>query len=233
LLDHVRVHAIGPDALSPGELQELVSYINAELPGESRGFLQINGRAYLQGGEAFDTAGCSAECVDGLQPDEFLPRGSGARDHDRLIGELQLLLHEARINRVREANGRPAVNSLWLWGGGTAPTMGALALPVLVANEGLFRGFWRSGGGRVEDWRDKASWHALAPAAFVAVVPAECKSAQTVAGLLAFARAQLLKGSLRHLSILVGHRAVLRLRRRDLFAVWRTGPLPVLEGDFL
>lgn len=231
MLDHVRVHAVRPETLSPAELEDLLSCINAELPGGSRRFLQIGGRAYLEGGESFDTARCSAQCIDGLEPGEFLPRGPGARDHDRLTGELQLLLHEALVNRVREANDQLPVNSMWLWGGGFAPSTGHQALPELVGHDRLFRGFWYSQGGRVMDWRDDASWRDPLPAGVVAVVPEECNSAHTIAGFLSYAKAQLVKGKWHRLSILVGRHFVMRLRRRDLFAVWRTGTLPILEGD--
>lgn len=35
-----------------------------------------------------------------------------------LLNEAQMILHEARVNQVREDEGRPVVNSLWLWGEG-------------------------------------------------------------------------------------------------------------------
>lgn len=40
---------------------------------------------------------------------------------DPLVNEMQMLLHEHPVNQAREARGEPAVNSLWLWGGGRAP----------------------------------------------------------------------------------------------------------------
>lgn len=40
-----------------------------------------------------------------------------------LLNEAQMILHEARVNRVREDEGRPVVNSVWLWGeGGLLPS---------------------------------------------------------------------------------------------------------------
>jgi hypothetical protein len=43
----------------------------------------------------------------------------------RWLNEVQMFLHCHRANARREAAGLPAVNSLWLWGGGSLP--GALA----------------------------------------------------------------------------------------------------------
>ena len=40
----------------------------------------------------------------------------------RVLNDIQMTLHAHPCNRQREAEGRPAVNSLWPWGGGTLPT---------------------------------------------------------------------------------------------------------------
>ena len=40
---------------------------------------------------------------------------------DRLLNEIQMVLHEHPVNEAREARGEPAINSLWLWGSGRAP----------------------------------------------------------------------------------------------------------------
>jgi hypothetical protein len=43
-----------------------------------------------------------------------------------------MILHASRVNRAREARGEPAINSLWLWGGGGTPEPPA----------GLWQGVW-------------------------------------------------------------------------------------------
>jgi len=52
-----------------------------------------------------------------------LPQGSSdeARRWRALITEVQVLLHHHPWNRERAAQGRPAINALWFWGGGTVP----------------------------------------------------------------------------------------------------------------
>jgi hypothetical protein len=45
-----------------------------------------------------------------------------AGEASRLLTELQMVLHGHRLNEAREARGEPAVNSVWLWGGGRAPS---------------------------------------------------------------------------------------------------------------
>ncbi len=58
----------------------------------------------------------------GIRP--HLPRGAGAPRWRRALNEAQMLLHDHPVNRQREAEGRPAVNSIWFWGGGALPPRG-------------------------------------------------------------------------------------------------------------
>jgi hypothetical protein len=55
----------------------------------------------------------------GRDIDRLLPQGPDALRFRVLLNELQMLLHEHPVNQAREARGELAVNSLWLWGGGT------------------------------------------------------------------------------------------------------------------
>lgn len=49
----------------------------------------------------------------------YLPRGPDAARWRRWQGEMQMLLFEHPVNRARENGGRPPVNYVWIWGGGT------------------------------------------------------------------------------------------------------------------
>jgi hypothetical protein len=55
----------------------------------------------------------------------YLPRGSEAKAWHTILNEIQILLHTARVNELRERAGKLAVNSLWFWGGGRLPTIKA------------------------------------------------------------------------------------------------------------
>ena len=62
-----------------------------------------------------------AEAIESPNPLELAgrvidPRGSTAP----LLNEVQMVLHAHPINEAREARGEPTVNSLWLWGAGSA-----------------------------------------------------------------------------------------------------------------
>lgn len=58
----------------------------------------------------------------GRDIDPLLPQGKDAMAFRAQLNELQMLLHDHPVNLAREARGAPAVNSLWLWGGGRAPS---------------------------------------------------------------------------------------------------------------
>ncbi|TRZ67805.1 MAG: hypothetical protein D4S02_04630 [Rhodocyclaceae bacterium] len=51
----------------------------------------------------------------------LLPSGEDAGHWSRLVNQAQMLLHALPLNARREAQGRPRLNSLWLWGAGSLP----------------------------------------------------------------------------------------------------------------
>jgi len=55
--------------------------------------------------------------------DRHLPQGADALAWHRVINEAQMVLHAHAVNAAREARGAATVNSIWLWGGGTAPAV--------------------------------------------------------------------------------------------------------------
>ncbi len=60
------------------------------------------------------------EFAQGRSVSGLLPSGKDAGWWQRLVLEMQMALHEHPINVAREQRGESPVNSLWLWGGGTA-----------------------------------------------------------------------------------------------------------------
>ena len=61
--------------------------------------------------------------ADGIgdRVDAGLPGGQAGRDWRALLLEAQTLLHRHPINLARESEGRPTINSLWVWGQGRLP----------------------------------------------------------------------------------------------------------------
>lgn len=61
--------------------------------------------------------------VAGTIVDRCLPAGTNALHWHRISNEIQMLLHSHAVNEAREAKGEPAINGVWLWGGGRRPAV--------------------------------------------------------------------------------------------------------------
>lgn len=61
--------------------------------------------------------------VAGKDVDRHLPGGADALAWHAVFNDVQMLLHEHRVNEMREARGEPALNSVWFWGGGVRPAV--------------------------------------------------------------------------------------------------------------
>jgi hypothetical protein len=72
--------------------------------------------------------------------EDHLPTGPDAMRCHALMNEVQMLLHEHPVNAAREARGAPALNSVWLWGGGILAAATKPSLTAVVGNDPLARG---------------------------------------------------------------------------------------------
>ncbi len=76
-----------------------------------------------------------------------MPYGGGdAGIWTRSINEIQMLLHNHPVNRQRAQQGQPAVNSLWLWGGGAPAAALSCACDQLLSDSAYARGLARHAG---------------------------------------------------------------------------------------
>jgi hypothetical protein len=97
--------------------------------------------------------------------DPLLPRGPDARAWHARLNEIQMVLHAHPVNAAREARGAPAINSVWIWGGGRLAAE-ALQRPFarVRADDPLARGLARaSGAAAFELPADAGAWLAAAP----------------------------------------------------------------------
>ncbi len=76
----------------------------------------------------------------GQSLDPLLPQGDDAKRWHGVLNEIQMLLHAHPVNAAREARGAPPVNSLWLWGGGRTPTLGATPWAQVWSDDALILG---------------------------------------------------------------------------------------------
>jgi hypothetical protein len=234
MLDHVRLHALDEHALVREEREQLFNYLQAQLGDAGCRFELIGELGYVRGERAFATAICPAHALDSSEPDAFLPLAAASQQHDRLVGELQLLLHQAPMNRQREEQGRLPVNSIWLWGGGRAPLPATIALPRLFADDPQFLGYWRSGGGELTRWSgEDCDLPADISLSSVVVPPPGSNRAGLLDELLQMAKRRLARGQIHCLTLVLADGWRVRLRRWALLAIWRNRrwPAQVRNGE--
>jgi hypothetical protein len=75
---------------------------------------------------------CTPDVVCGHNIDVWLPRGEGEREWRKIQNELQMLWHTSAINEKREAEGKPRINTVWLWGGASHRQTASAGCALLV-----------------------------------------------------------------------------------------------------
>lgn len=80
------------------------------------------------------------EKVVGRNVYAYLPQGENASYWNKIINEIQMLLHEHSINQQREMIGLPAINSIWLSGGGALPMVASTAFDKVYTDVSYVRG---------------------------------------------------------------------------------------------
>jgi hypothetical protein len=160
-----------------------------------------------------------------------MPAGAGAASFHRLQSEIQMLLHEHPVNEARRQRGQLVINTLWLWGGGTAGEVVTTKLPALVGDDPLFQGFWSRAGQRASEWSADL-FHATRTiqSDTVVTVPGVDARGHTVdpVGVLEDLYTAARRGRLGPLTLFLGADVVVRIRQRDGLKFWR-GLSPLLE----
>jgi hypothetical protein len=103
-------------------------------------------RWYLAAGSVVNARFLPPDYCAGQGLDRCLPTGPAAADWIRRMNEIQMILHEHPVNEHREAQGAPAVNSVWFWGAGALPVPpppGARGWDHVCSDEPVARGLAR------------------------------------------------------------------------------------------
>ncbi len=230
-LDRLFLQVLGPGDVSGSELQRLFDALQETLGSERElGFARIGSSGYIRSGRPMVTPGMPAAALDGRNPDGALPPADVAADTLNLISEIEMTLHTQPINAQRLAEGRPPVNSLWIWGGGYAPAQCASEMPPLYGAQPLLQGYWASVGGSAEPWPGTiGACVDAAPGGFVAVVPAVSDAGGALESELAALRDAFRSRKLTSAVLISVDGVRVTLRRSDRFRVWRR-TARLLEG---
>lgn len=92
-------------------------------------------RWFIEGLNLTTYAGISPTNLTGapLEPDMASRKALG--DLGRIMTEAQMVLHDCEVNRRRLHDGKPPVNSIWLWGAGEHPVVSKPKITAVFAND--------------------------------------------------------------------------------------------------
>ncbi len=79
----------------------------------------------------------SPRALRGKAIEPFLDDVRRAGALNRLMTEVQMLLHEAPVNAARENAGKPPINSVWFWGAGAPPARASAPLAAVAGEDDL------------------------------------------------------------------------------------------------
>lgn len=106
-------------AVTPEEAREFVASLNSHFAGDGISFVAARPqRWYVRTANDARLRTTPTSEAAGRSIEELLPRGDDSARWRRVINEAQMLLHQHPGNTAREEEGRPAVNSVWIWGAG-------------------------------------------------------------------------------------------------------------------
>jgi hypothetical protein len=115
----VRLGKDGMLALTPAGAETLASDFNRVWKGSGiRLTAARSGQLFCIFDRILEVVTRDPEDVLGRHIEEFLPTGADSGKLRQLISETEMWLFEHEANRVRSELNLPAINGLWIWGGG-------------------------------------------------------------------------------------------------------------------
>lgn len=107
------------DDLTEEEADSLIALLNSYFEQDGLQFIKgAHNRWYLLMGEDDSIKTVPLQSLRGNDISKHLAHSDKTNLH-QVQNEVQMLLHNADVNQRREQQGQQAVNSVWLWGGGT------------------------------------------------------------------------------------------------------------------
>lgn len=133
--------------LTPEEAGQLLTELNESLAQD--GWLLKAPRPerwYLKPPAAAAITTTPLAFANGRNVHPLLPQGRDRKTWHTRLNEIQILLHTSPVNVARAARGQLPANSVWFWGGGRLPQVGAVCWAQLWGNEPLAQGLARLAG---------------------------------------------------------------------------------------
>jgi hypothetical protein len=233
--DQLRLFDASQFSLEREEAEALVAALNREFaddgfrlsaPSPSRWYLEPSTVPALEAPPLDAVSGCSIDSAS--------PGGADAKYWAALLSEVQMALFQSPVNAERERRGQPAINALWLSGGGTWRPLAPSGFRRLVSTRPLACGLADAAGLAVDaavidatadSGRSLAGSLVVADSLQQALQTAEpLRWAEAISALdddLAPALTELRRGALAAVEIDLLDGRGWRLERRDLRRFWR------------
>lgn len=218
-------------AVTLGEMRQIAETFNMtyaaegyrlEFPEAERGYLQVPADWHCH---SWNPASIANQAVT-----EFMPSGPDEMPVRKLMTEIQMLLYEHPVNLAREAAGRPAINTLWLWGGGHLPEQVTRSPARVIAGLPLARGLAKLAGKHSESWSAdlNLSWVSGDELIALSLHDFGGDVARLERELVAPIWRAVRRGRIRQVHFYPGGKRVFALTRRTAFQFWRRAR-PLLE----
>ncbi|MBL8430532.1 MAG: hypothetical protein JNJ95_11690 [Dechloromonas sp.] len=120
------------------EAHAITAALNSEFADIGRFHVATARRWYLQLNAAVNEKFAPISTISGRRLDSDLTDKNGPLN--RWLNEIQMFLHGHPVNERRQAEGKPAVNSVWLWGGGALPEIPATTFSSVCSDNPLATG---------------------------------------------------------------------------------------------
>lgn len=106
----------------PAEAEALIPTLNAHFAADNISFhLGRDGRWYVRHPAGETPVTHSVESARAGMAAKLLPQSSGKLNWSAIQNDAQMVLYHHPVNEAREAAGKPTINGIWFWGGGTMP----------------------------------------------------------------------------------------------------------------
>jgi hypothetical protein len=146
--DQVLLYDFQPLDIAPEEAQGLAAEFNRFFADEGWHLDALSPtRWYLRLPEDPQIRTYDLAEVAGQPMGHFLPSGRRGQRWHSVLNEIQMLFHASEINQRRIQAGKPVINGVWLWGGGTLPSPpGRCTWQYVYSDEPVARGLARLQG---------------------------------------------------------------------------------------
>lgn len=146
--DHLIVQRI---AVHESEADSLLEVANEMTASAGCRVTRHGGHWFLRTDRPWSLEAAPLDATEGESLAERLPTGPDAGRWSRLLNEIQMSWHVHPVNEEREGSGRPAINSLWLHGGGRWQSLPPIDFASIHADSPALRGAAAAAGAAVAE----------------------------------------------------------------------------------